>query len=199
MISDENKKNRIMDHAFKKFTTVGISQVTMDDIARGVGMGKGTLYKFFPSKELLLNNTVDHFASRIEKSIEEIMSDEKLTSIEKLSMFLKTIAERLAQVNPNALIYLERSMPEVYEKIENTRERIIMKNLVKLFEEGKRSGLFDPQMDEYLVAHILIGSVNHITEARVMKGMDYTFDRLFSSVTSTVLKGCLTKEGRELA
>jgi len=198
MLTEENKKSRILEHAFKSFTTTGFSRVTMDDIARGVGMGKGTVYKLFPSKEDLVLKTIDFFANRIEKSIEKVLSNDKLTTVEKLNLFLKTIAEKLASLNPSALENLERSMPEAYEKVEKTRERIIMTNLVRLLEDGKKSGIFEPDMDAYLVSHIMIGAIQHILETSVLSTMDYTFDRLFTSITTIIFKGCLTEEGRKL-
>ena len=199
MSSEESKKNRIMDLAFKKFTTTGIQQVTMDELARGAGIGKGTLYKFFPSKEVLLMSTVDFFAARMEKAIEEVLSDETISPVDKLLLFLKAVTEKLALINPAVVTYLERSMPEVYEKIEMTRERIILTNLARLFADGKKSGLFDPQADELLIAHMMIGTVRHLLEARVLANLNYSLDRLFNAVTSVILKGFLTEEGRKQA
>lgn len=198
MASDESKRIRIMEFSFNKFITMGISHVTMDEISRGVGIGKGTLYKFFPSKEVLLLSTIDYVSIRIEKKIEEIMADDQLTPIEKLSLFLKTVGEQLSKINPSAIAYMERSIPEAFEKIVEIRKRIIMTNLLKLFEQGKKSGLFEPDMDEYLVAHIIIGASNHIIDAQVLSSMNYSLDSLFKSITSTILKGCLTEEGRRL-
>lgn len=198
MASDESKKNRIMDLAFKKFTTSGIQQVTMDELARGAGIGKGTLYKFFPSKEDLLMSTVDFFAARMEKAIEEVLSDETISPVDKLRLFLKAVGEKLSLINPAVVTYLERSMPDVYEKIEQTRERIILTNLARLFEEGKKSGLFDPEADEILISHIIIGTIRHILDSKVLPNLNYSLDRLFNAVISVILKGCLTQEGRNL-
>jgi AcrR family transcriptional regulator len=197
MASEESKRNRIMEFAFKKFTSMGFVHVTMDDISRGVGIGKGTLYKFFPSKEELLLDTIDYFGGRIEKAIQEIMAKENLTPVEKLVIIFKTVAERFSKVNPSVIAYMERSIPEAYEKIASIRQRIIMTNLVKLFEEGKRDGLFVPEIDEYLAAHILIGAANHILDAQVLSTLNYSLDNLFNTITSTILKGCLTEEGRK--
>lgn len=199
MASEESKKNRILDLAFKKFTTIGIQQVTMDDLARGVGMGKGTLYKYFPSKEILLMNTIDFFASRMEKLIEEVINDDKLTAIEKLSKFLKTVSERLAKVNPASLAYLERSMPEVYEKLEKTREKMVVTNFTKVLEDGKKNGVFTPEMDPYLIAHIFIGAISHVMQAKVLENMNYSLDQIFNSTITLLFQGCLTEEGRKLA
>lgn len=197
MASDENKKNRIMEFAFKKFTATGILHVTMDEISRGVGIGKGTLYKFFPSKEVLLYETINFVASGIEKKINGIMEDDTLNPIEKLSLIFRIVGERISKINPTILANMERSFPEAFEKIEEVRQRIIMKNLFRLFEEGKKSGHFEPDMDAYLVAHIIIGAANHMTEASVLSTLDYKLEKLFNAITSTILRGCLTEEGRK--
>jgi Transcriptional regulator len=199
MASDEIKRNRILEFSFKKFTTVGIPNVTMDEISRGVGIGKGTLYKFFPSKEDLLFKTIEFFAGKVEKAVQKIIADESLSSVEKLNLVLKTIGEKLALINPSALEYLERSFPEAFEKIDEVRRRVIMTNLVGLFDEGKQNGIFQPDMDTKLVAHILIGAANHIVDAKVLSTMNYSIENLFRTMTSILLKGCLTEEGRKLA
>ncbi len=198
MASDENKRSRIMDFAFSKFNAVGISQVTMDDIAKGVGMGKGTLYKYFPSKEYLILQTIDYFAGLVERNIEKILADDELTTVQKLNTFLKNVAGQLAKINPGILEYMERSMPAAYEKITEARERIMLNNLVRLLKEGKKNGLFHPQMDERLVTHMMIASVSHLVHYNVMEDMNITFDQLFTSIVTVMLWGCLSEEGRKL-
>lgn len=199
MASEENKKNRIMELSFKKFSTMGLPHVTMDEIARGAGIGKGTLYKYFPSKEALLYDTVEYISGRMERKIEEIMDDSQLSSMKKLSLILKTVGERLAKINPSAVAYLERALPEAYEKMVELRRRIILTNMIRLFEEGKLTGDFSKDMDCYLAAHILIGAANHIMDEKILSTLDYSLDNLFHAITSTILKGCLTEEGRKKA
>jgi AcrR family transcriptional regulator len=199
MASEESKKNRILDFSFQKFTTEGIAHVTMDDISRGVGIGKGTLYKFFPSKEILLFATIDFITSQVEKGITKIIENEKRNPIEKLELLIKLVGERLAKINPAAIGYIERSFPEAFQRILEARKHIIMKNIFTLFEEGKKAGYFEPDMDSYLVTHILVGAANHVTDSKVLSTLNYSLDNLFSNVTTTLLKGCLTKEGRKIA
>ena len=198
MASEEIKRNRILEYSFKKFTSVGVQQVTMDDIAKGVGIGKGTLYKYFPSKEELLLNTIDFFTARMEKVVDDVLSDQTISSVEKINLFLKTVAEKLSQINPVVLTYLERSMPESFEKIQQTRQRIILSNLTRLLEEGKRNGIIDNQTDVYLISQIMIGAISHIVSSQVIPTLNYSFDQLFKAITRTILKGCLTEEGRKL-
>ncbi len=198
MASEESKKNRIMEFSFKKFTTLGIQHVTMDEISRGVGIGKGTLYKYFPSKEVLLLSTISHFAGHMENTIQEIMDNEEITPIEKLKIIFKNLAQRFSKVNPAAVAYLEHSMPEAYEKIISVRERIIMTSIIKLLEDGKKCGHFDAEMDPYVVANILIGAVNHMINPEILPSFKCTLDQLYNSIISVILLGCLTEEGRKL-
>ena len=197
MSAEESKRNRIMELAFKKFSTLGVPHVTMDEISRGIGIGKGTLYKMFPSKESLLFATIDFIALNIDKKIEEIIANQQLSAVEKLNLMLKTVSERISKINPSVITSVERSMPEAYDKIVELRKHIILNNMLKIFEEGKQSGLFDPTMDSFLVVNILIGAVNHITEASVLSTFDYSLDNLLKNVTSTILLGCLTEEGKK--
>lgn len=194
----EDKKNRIMEFAFKKFISESIPQITMDDIAKGVGMGKGTLYQYFPSKEDLVMHTMDFIAANIEKKLDTILDDNKLTPVEKLTLFLKTIAGRLASLNPSTLDYLERCMPSAFEKIGSIRQHIIEDKLGRLLTEGKRTGLFDPTLDDKLVPQMMVGAVNQILHTHSFDKV-MTSDQLFHSIISILLRGCLTEEGRKLA
>ena len=199
MASEESKRNRILEFSFHKFTTVGINNITMDEIAKGLGMGKGTLYKYYPSKEELLYNTIQYFAGRIETSVQMILADEKLTTVEKLNAFFKLIGERFSLLNPIAIENIARSFPEAFNKITEIRSRVIMTNLFQLFEEGKKSGIFREDMDTNLVAHILVGAANHIVDSKVISTLNYSLSNLLHAIISTILKGCLTEEGNRLA
>lgn len=197
MALKEAKRQKILEYAFQKFTTVGFSHVTMDEISKGAGIGKGTLYQYFPSKEVLLYKTIDHIKELLQTKINEIMENTELSPLEKLGVFFKMVGSQLASVNPDALDYMERNVPEAFEKIIEFRGHIIMTNLFQIFEEGKEKGLFDPNMDENLAAHMLIGAADHLTNGKVLSTLNYSLDNLFHSVISTLLTGCLTETGRK--
>jgi hypothetical protein len=61
---------------------------------------------------------------------------------------------------------------------------------------AKESGIYDSNMNEVLVAHVVIGAVDHITQAKVLSTMNLPLDELFHSILSTILKGCLSEEYR---
>jgi AcrR family transcriptional regulator len=71
----EKVRGKILDAGLELFGRYGPGKTTMDDIARAAGIGKGTVYLFFPSKEDLLfelirreYNVRDTFLDRLEKA-----------------------------------------------------------------------------------------------------------------------------------
>ena len=52
--TDEETRQRILRVAMTFFLAHGFSRVTMDEIARELGMSKKTLYQHFESKESLM-------------------------------------------------------------------------------------------------------------------------------------------------
>ena len=58
-IVDKNaKKKMIMDTAIKIFSQKGYFQTTISEIAKEAGIGKGTIYEYFKSKEEIIQSVV---------------------------------------------------------------------------------------------------------------------------------------------
>lgn len=50
----ENLENRLIQEAKKQIEASGYSAVTIRSVAKGCGVGVGTVYNYFPSKDVLL-------------------------------------------------------------------------------------------------------------------------------------------------
>ncbi|HUL44881.1 MAG TPA: TetR/AcrR family transcriptional regulator [Bacteroidota bacterium] len=51
-------KTQILDAAQRRFEQYGLLKVTMDEIAQDIGMGKASLYYYFPTKEALFKSVL---------------------------------------------------------------------------------------------------------------------------------------------
>lgn len=196
MRSEENKRTRILNSALKLFMGFGYSRVSTEEIARGAGVGKGTIYKLYESKQALMLAAIDYFAGQMEEVIAGILSDTGTTHIQKLQLLLSTMSRKLSQVNADVLRQAEYDYPEAYERILQARERIILNNIMALLRDGKQQGIYRPDMDEKLTANIVIGAVNHMAQAQVLATLNCSPEQLFQAILTTLLKGCLTDEYR---
>ena len=60
-----SQRNRILDAAERLLGRFGYRKMTVDDIAAEAGIGKGTVYLSFPSKEEVVLSTVDRIVERV--------------------------------------------------------------------------------------------------------------------------------------
>lgn len=65
------QRDRILDAAERLLGRFGYRKMTVDDIAAEAGIGKGTVYLSFPSKEEVVLSTVDRIVERVCAAMQE--------------------------------------------------------------------------------------------------------------------------------
>jgi AcrR family transcriptional regulator len=68
----EDIRDLILDAIDVLLAKFGYKKMTMEDVARQVGIGKGTIYLHFPGKEELILSHIDRIADRIAAKLREI-------------------------------------------------------------------------------------------------------------------------------
>ena len=77
--SKQRKRGTILQAASALFSDRDYHLVLMDDVATRARVGKGTLYRYFPTKEALYIATVLDAWDRVRMEIEEVFRDESRT------------------------------------------------------------------------------------------------------------------------
>lgn len=190
-----DKRDQVLSYALKRFMAIGYSGVLMDDIARGCGISKATLYMLFPSKEALIFACIDTIRNDVGSKVAAVVEDSSLSLVEKLNQFFSPIARLLSFVNIAALDDIQRNVPEVYAQIDQVRRGLILKNIGALLRLGKQTGDVRSDVDETVVAHIIIGTATHIISPDILAEFGMTPDRILESVKSVIIRGCLTEAG----
>lgn len=85
-------RRRIVETARALFEAKGVTRVTMEEISREAGVGKGTLYRRFPHKGLLCQALLDEPTQELQRETLEVMADPELAPLEKLDWFLDRLA-----------------------------------------------------------------------------------------------------------
>jgi AcrR family transcriptional regulator len=94
MPNPENIKDSILDAVDRLLARHGYKKMTIEDLARAVGIGKGTIYLYFPSKQEIVLSYVDRIFNRLLESLWKIARSEapfsdriKLMMISRVQMF----------------------------------------------------------------------------------------------------------------
>lgn len=97
------KETAILDAAQRRFAQFGADKVTMEEIAQEVGMGKASLYYYFPSKELLFRGVIHREQAQFLEWLRKTISSEATASQKLLNYTNQRIKFFNRLVNLNAL------------------------------------------------------------------------------------------------
>jgi AcrR family transcriptional regulator len=96
--SDAARNRRvILDTARELFEERGVTCVTMEEVARSSGVGKGTLYRRFPHKGYLCQALLDEPTRRLQQWTLEILREPETSALEKLDSFLDSLVAFTAE------------------------------------------------------------------------------------------------------
>ncbi len=141
----EERERLILDYAEKMLLEKGYHDVSMDEIAAGVGVAKGTLYLHFQKKEDLVFTLVmpkmQSFLSSVDEAKALLVSPK-----EKLEYLLQ---RELTGAFFQFLLKSSTDMTTIFKSYETEINEIlpqIFSGIHEILNEGKREGLFDPEL-----------------------------------------------------
>ncbi|MEJ7816350.1 MAG: TetR/AcrR family transcriptional regulator [Rubrobacter sp.] len=96
--SDAARNRRvILGTARALFEVRGVTCVTMEEIARASGVGKGTLYRRFPHKGFLCQALLDEPTKHLQEQTLEVLREPETSALEKLDTFLDRLVAFTAE------------------------------------------------------------------------------------------------------
>lgn len=87
----EDRMKDILNAAFEEFAAKGFEAARQEVIAQGAGVGKGTLYLYFPSKERLFEEVVRSFLAPVVDQVVDASADLKGPASVMLRRQIETI------------------------------------------------------------------------------------------------------------
>lgn len=135
-------KETILEGTIQVFNQKGL-KFTMDDIAGQLGMSKKTIYTVFRDKEALFLAMVDYLFDRIKESENEILQNEKMTTLEKIRKILCVLPESYQKVDFGQLYLLRGKYPSTYAKVEERLETG-WEGTIALLQQGMEEGVIRP-------------------------------------------------------
>jgi AcrR family transcriptional regulator len=142
------RPGEILAAARAVFLEAGFAAARVDEIARGAGVSKGTVYLYFPTKEALFEAVVKaDFLPVIEGLRSAIASDPDASAIDQLRLIGETMYRELAGTDRRLLTHLIIAEGRRFPWLAEFYHRDIMsggKALIRyVLERGRARGEFD--------------------------------------------------------
>ncbi len=154
----DDRKLEIIEVTRKLINEKGLLNTSTNDIARTVGISRGTLYHHYESKEAILDALVEQVSAEIYKRAREIANDESIPVMERL---VKTILSLdLSQGSDHAILEHLNSPNNIilHQKVQKEMMVTIPGILSRIIEDGNNEGIFNTKHPyecmEMMVAYV---------------------------------------------
>jgi AcrR family transcriptional regulator len=189
-------RQRILAAARQHFLAQGFRSVTMDELARDLGMSKKTLYAQFPGKRALLEAMLLDKFRDAEAELTSITRDAAADFAGALERLLACLQRHLGEIRPPFMRDIQREGPDLFQVVEQRRRDVIERHLGALLANGRRKGLVRKDIPMRLVMEILLSVVQAIANPAKLLELDLTPARGMAAIISVILEGVLTRGGR---
>jgi AcrR family transcriptional regulator len=198
IINREKKHRDILIAAIKVFARQGVANTKMIDIAREAGIGKGTIYEYFKSKDDIFYKSFHYFMEQTNSTVNsrirgihdpvlklEAWIDGWLAamtdSIDLVAIMMDYWAEGIRLKNTDSIFNLRI----IYDKYRET-----IKNML---DEGISKGKFKP-VNTNLIASILIGTLDGLGLQLIMDRNLFKPSEAALALKDSFIKGLLKED-----
>ena len=191
--SDETKS---LEAAADRFMDAGLYKVTMDEIASDLRMSKKTVYKYFPTKEVLLKAIVHAFMKKIEGEVQGITSSDRPFE-EKLTILLMVMGKNIRKISRPFMADVQRFAPGLWKEIDTFRRERVFSKIQQMFRQAKKEGVFREDLDPDLFYLVLITAMQGIMNPQVLSQQSFSAEEAFKGIFRIFYEGALTDEARK--
>ena len=194
-MKDNNIRERIIEAGRERFFAKGFSKVTMDELVNQLGISKKTMYKYFPSKDDLVESISEWQRIRIMSKVKEIVNSE-LDFIEKIHNLWAFIGESYSRISKQYYEDMRRFRPDLWKRIESFRDEHVMESARKLVDQGIKRGVFRDDVNKEILALVYVSAVQGILNPDVLTQHSFSAQEALNEILRIVFDGTLTDDAR---
>ncbi|HLE65109.1 MAG TPA: TetR/AcrR family transcriptional regulator [Candidatus Bathyarchaeia archaeon] len=156
----EEARARIVKAALRTFSEKGYHQTTMDDIAKRLGVSKGALYLYFPSKEELFRGCYETAPQAFSEILRSTFKDFR-NPMQNVQDFFDKMQERFASNSALSYeIFAQASRNPAIRKILKENYDEYARIMTRFLEEMKERGVLEKNLETRALAKALIALWN---------------------------------------
>jgi AcrR family transcriptional regulator len=190
--ADAKRTEAIVEAAHRLFLTPGFARVSMDDLARELGMSKKTIYRHFPDKRSLLTAVLDRQFAALENALAAAAARAEAAGEPfdaRVRRFLIAAGTELGRIGAAQLSTGRGGDAALRAHVEQRMDAVIYEPLNALFEDGHRQGLLPAP--PALVGEITRGALERLFNSRLPYELEYSAADLLSATVDMVLYGAI--------
>ena len=190
-------KERIIAKAREQFFRYGIKSVTMDDIARELGISKKTIYQHFEDKDAIVHQLM---MAEMEQDKCEWEDLDKNTDnvIERIVKSMEIMKQAFAEINPSAFFDIKKYHPKTWELFQKHKQNFILESIRKDLLQGIEQGFFMHDIKVEILTRMRLEQIETGFNPELFPPNKFSVIEVQLTMSDHFIRGILTIKGLEV-
>ena len=190
-------RERILDKAQELFFRYGVKSVTMDDIARELGISKKTIYQHFEDKNAMVFAGVEHHFE-CDRTLAEQMQINAPDPIAEVVMASEMMRQTMSGMNPTAIFDIKKYYPQAWDLFSKYKKEFILNLVKKNLRKGVEMGLYRPSVNVEVIARLRLEQIEMGLDPHIFPLGQFNPLETQLELLDHFLRGIVTLEGLNL-
>jgi len=175
----------------------GIKSITMDDIARELGISKKTLYQYVENKSDLIGQIFQQKIS-LEKQCMAEIHREATDAVDEILRIARYVIQELRQLSPTTMYDLRKYYRNTWRQMEALQQKYVYKLIRENLERGQAEGLYRSNLDVDIVAKLYVAKTSMVVDEDLFPSRQYNIEKLFEEYIMYHIHGIASAKGLAL-
>ena len=192
----------ILKKSRELFYRNGYSNVTVDEIALGLGISKKTIYKYYSGKRQILEMIFNDFKKTLSGEVNAILDNEGLSYPKKLKQMMTRVALTLSGMRPVFFEDIQDNFPDLWDQINRYKQEAAFLRFNRLIEEGMEKGYIKGGTNKDMVVAIYASAINNLLDPhffyqlpeKIRDGIPQNPAVIFDHALHIIYEGILTED-----
>ena len=195
VIKANTQKLIILNHGFELLMNDGVRSFTVENLASCLCMSKKTIYKFFPTKETLIDKIVSFQLSQIETKI-KIVLDSDSNPIQQFLGVMNIFYNSTSKLKIEQIGELKNRYPKMWESIENFRLNR-REDFYSILKNAQDKGLVRKSLNIELISTMYTNIINSTFQPEFFIENSLMPKDVLPALVEIVSGGLLSEDGRK--
>ncbi|MGZ5282386.1 MAG: TetR/AcrR family transcriptional regulator [Bacteroidia bacterium] len=185
-------KETLLQQAIELFKKNGVSDYTMQDLAKALDISQATFDDFFESMEDLVLQAVN-YQTEVDRNRQKEYALKAENALEELLYLIQDGLESLKNLNPKYVSDI-MSYPSVQKKSMQDLENYSYPMIHNIINKGVQQGVFLKDINIAVVTRVIIENLNVLLNTRVFPPEKYSIREVYRSIYLYYFRGLCTTE-----
>jgi AcrR family transcriptional regulator len=197
IMEELDNKEKLTRGAEDLFMRYGLRSVSMDDIARHLGISKKTIYQHFADKDEVVVTVAKNNMNRHRVQFERISRESK-NAVEEMVKISVLLREIMRNTNPSLFFDMQKYHQRAWSEWLTFKNKFVRENIIRSLKQGVEEGYFRDDADLDILTTLRMEQVQMAFDSNVYPREKYNIADVQAQLFDHFIHGLFTEKGKKL-